>query len=45
MKCEGYFNKMKYGNDYKSRIMRAIGSLSKYRKQELRGHRKKGGQV
>jgi len=45
MKCEGYFNKMTYGNDYKSRIMRVIGSLSTYRKQELRGHGEKEGQV
>jgi hypothetical protein len=44
MKCEGYFNKIKYGNDYKSRIMRAIGSLCKYGKQELRGRREKEGQ-
>jgi hypothetical protein len=44
MKCESYFNKMKYGNDYKSRIMRAIGSVCKYRKQELRGHGEKEGQ-
>jgi hypothetical protein len=41
MKCEGYFNKMKYGNDYKSRITRAIGSLCKYGKQELKGHGEK----
>jgi len=32
---------MKYVNNYKSRIMRPIGSLCKYGKQELRGRREK----
>jgi hypothetical protein len=44
MKCEGYFNKMKYGNDYKSRITRAIGNLCICGKQELKGCREKKGQ-
>jgi len=44
MKCEAYFNEMKYGNDCKSRITGAIGSLYKYGKQELRGRREKEGQ-
>lgn len=43
MKCEGYFNTMKYGNDYKSRFKSAIGSLCQYGKQELRGSREKEG--
>jgi hypothetical protein len=34
---------MKYGNVYKSRIKRAIGSLCQYGKQELRGSREEEG--
>jgi hypothetical protein len=36
---------MKYGNVYKSRIKRAIGSLCQYGKQQLRGSREEEGKV